>query len=191
MPTPVLRYCVRCNDPFATWSWCEHNLYCSDECNFFHHVASTDPDICWEWTGTKNKKGYGCVGSEKSAHRFSYRFHKGDIEKGKVIRHLCNNPGCVNPEHLEQGSYQDNMDDRKVAGTIKGNPGESNGGVKLKDEQVKVIFTSGQHPKILAQRFNISVARVRDILSGRGWNHITGAPAYVPATRYKKRVKNG
>jgi hypothetical protein len=62
---------------------------------------------CWEWLGPKNQKGYGTIywalngrRIEQLAHRASYRLFVGDISEGAVIHHLCENPGCVRPEHL-------------------------------------------------------------------------------------------
>jgi hypothetical protein len=55
---------------------------------------------CWEWQGWLNGDGYG-THRKQPAHRFSYELHIGPIPDGLVIDHLCRNPRCVNPEHLE------------------------------------------------------------------------------------------
>lgn len=68
-----------------------------------------DPETeCWEWTGTMNGSGYGRFflkshgpGQCTPAHRFAYELLVGPIAEGLVIDHLCRNPGCVNPGHLE------------------------------------------------------------------------------------------
>ena len=65
--------------------------------------------ICWEWTASKNNKGYGLFGIGTSrldnvkmlSHRISYMIKKGDIPEGLHIDHLCRNITCVNPDHLE------------------------------------------------------------------------------------------
>lgn len=59
---------------------------------------------CWNWSGCKNSKGYGRIridGALLLAHRASYMSTKGDIPEDLVLDHLCCNPSCVNPDHLE------------------------------------------------------------------------------------------
>jgi hypothetical protein len=73
------------------------------------------PD-CWIWDAGRTSKNYGSfVHYPKKpaigAHVSSYLFHKGEIPDGQIVRHKCNNPPCVNPEHLILGSHSDNMKD--------------------------------------------------------------------------------
>jgi hypothetical protein len=66
-------------------------------------------DGCWEWTGGKWNNGYGYLSVSTDtvknrlvcAHRVSYEFLVGPIDEGLHLDHLCRNPGCVNPQHLE------------------------------------------------------------------------------------------
>lgn len=63
-----------------------------------------EPDRCWEWMRAKNDMGYGQIrflSTTAYAHRLAYEFEVGDIPYGFWIDHLCKNPGCVNPDHLE------------------------------------------------------------------------------------------
>jgi hypothetical protein len=78
------------------------------------------PEGCWEWTGSKCRLGYGATsGSQEldgtrrpKAHRFAYARLVAPIPEGMVVRHKCDNRGCVNPDHLELGTQQDNIQDR-------------------------------------------------------------------------------
>ena len=79
---------------------------------------------CWEWTGALNANGYGKIRMLQKdwlAHRLSYTHHEGAIPCDKIVRHMCHNRKCCNPEHLELGDDIDNMLDRCRAGrTPKG-----------------------------------------------------------------------
>ncbi len=76
---------------------------------------------CWIHGGAlSNKEGhrtcsYSYKGvDEQHAHRTSFRIHKGEIPEGLLVRHKCNNPACVNPDHLELGTVQQNMSDKAL-----------------------------------------------------------------------------
>jgi hypothetical protein len=68
---------------------------------------------CWEWMGGLDKKGYGHFAEthRKSvmAHRFSYKWFRGEIPIGLHLDHLCRNPKCVNPDHLEAVTIKENL----------------------------------------------------------------------------------
>jgi len=73
------------------------------------------PD-CWIWDAGRTSKNYGSFKhyqdrSAIGAHVSSYLFHIGEIPDGQIVRHNCDNPPCVNPEHLILGSHSDNMKD--------------------------------------------------------------------------------
>ena len=77
------------------------------------------PD-CWEWTAAK-RYGYGAIkwdGWTQQAHRVSYQIHVGPIPPEKFICHHCDNPGCVNPDHLFSGTSMDNTTDAKIKGRL-------------------------------------------------------------------------
>jgi len=85
---------------------------------FWSNVNKTDS--CWEWTGLKNKHGYGQTTIRKNkrsysvlAHRVSWTiYNKQDFPEDKpVARHTCNNPACVRPDHLIPGTVKDNVQD--------------------------------------------------------------------------------
>lgn len=72
-----------------------------------------DPDGCWRWSGARNARGYGRMGTNRAewwyAHRYAYERFVGDIPAGLVIDHLCRNTGCVNPAHLEAVTHAVNL----------------------------------------------------------------------------------
>jgi hypothetical protein len=82
----------------------------NDDKRFFAKVDKTDS--CWNWTAYCVPDGYGQFRYNSkiiSAHRYSYTRFVGDIKDGLVIDHLCSNRKCVNPEHLEQVTQQENV----------------------------------------------------------------------------------
>lgn len=75
---------------------------------FFAKVDKTQD--CWIWLGARSHNyGFFWSGTRRmGAHRWSYEFHKGPIPQGLVIDHLCRNPPCVNPDHLEAVTIAEN-----------------------------------------------------------------------------------
>ena len=74
---------------------------------------------CWEWTGAKNRAGYGRFGVRRYnmiATRVMMMFKVGMYDRRLVVRHTCDNPGCVNPDHLLLGTHQNNSDDMVARG---------------------------------------------------------------------------
>lgn len=81
------------------------------------HVGWDETDRgCWEWRGARNEKGYGLLalrrrtkGAEhQRVHRIMWEMHEGPIPDGLVVRHRCDNPPCVNPDHLAVGTNRQN-----------------------------------------------------------------------------------
>lgn len=69
---------------------------------------------CWLWTAAKNQNGYGIIGDDGRrgnvlAHRAAYRLVKGPLPVSLEPDHLCRNPGCVNPDHLEWVTHAENI----------------------------------------------------------------------------------
>ena len=100
---------------------------------------------CINWSKGIGSDGYGLTKRNNKlyrAHRLAYcDYHNIDHSdiKGQLVRHTCDNPKCVNPEHLVIGTHQDNMDDRKKRNrTAKG---LANGAGKLTPAQVTYIRT--------------------------------------------------
>jgi hypothetical protein len=97
----------------------KHNLGGTKD-QFWQRVSKNGPihpdcGQCWIWIAGKYAQGYGQYRGKK-AHRVAYEFSVGPIPKGKMVLHKCDNPACVNPNHLFIGTAQDNMDDKMSKG---------------------------------------------------------------------------
>jgi HNH endonuclease len=131
---------------------------------------------CWIWKGSKTSEGYGRIKicqKELVAHRVSYAIYKGKIPKGLVIRHKCDNPNCVNPEHLLTGTHGDNMQD-KVERNRQAR-GAANGKSKLNETQVREIRTLrdlGWTLQKIGDTYGVTKQSVRDIIIGKHWSHL-------------------
>jgi len=84
--------------------------------------VSIEPNSgCWLWTGSVNQNGYGQFSVERKttgAHRASWRLHVGPIPEGMHVCHHCDNPPCVNPQHLFLGTNLDNIADKTKKGRV-------------------------------------------------------------------------
>lgn len=78
------------------------------EAEFLRYVNKGES--CWVWTACRNRQGYGHFRGY-FAHRISYALFNGPIRRGVFVRHRCDNPSCVRPDHLELGSRRDNSHD--------------------------------------------------------------------------------
>ena len=114
-----------CNRSYATSH--KNTLYCSTHEMLLQR--STGGDRCWEWQGYLDKKGYGrCapVNGEVLAHRVSYEEFIGLIPDGLHVLHSCDNPRCINPNHLRVGTNDDNVADRHERGRWANMKGRKN-----------------------------------------------------------------
>lgn len=134
---------------------------------------------CWVWTASRDPKGYGQFnfGNQRLAHRASYILHKGDIPAGLIVRHSCDDPSCVNPDHLQLGTHADNMADRKERRTGRGsrNVGEKNWAAKLSKRKVQTIrkaLARGVQGKTLAARYQVNQSLISRIKNGILWGGV-------------------
>ena len=90
---------------------------------FYDKIKFNSQTGCWEWQASCNQYGYGQFVvpelDERAAHRVSFRIFKGEILPGMQICHRCDNRKCITPDHLFQGTIQDNSDDKMRKGRDK------------------------------------------------------------------------
>ena len=162
------------------------NNYCCKLCaywqrpkqRFFNFVEKTDS--CWVWLGS-TVGGYGNFGLEGGtvrAHRFSYEMYKSQIPKTKnkhdyCVLHTCDNPLCVNPEHLKLGSQIENILDRHKKGRDYKPKGLFNPAAKLNYEKAEIIraeYESGgtSLPK-LAKKYGVGTSTIYRVIKKKVW----------------------
>lgn len=93
-------------------------------------------------------------------HRYIYLIINGQIPEDKLVRHKCNNPNCINPEHLEIGTQKDNMEDMK-----RSNKPKKKRKVLTKEEIVQIITDCELTNEQLAKKFDVTVRTIYNIKS--------------------------
>ena len=91
-----------------------------------------------------------------------------------MVRHTCDNPACVNPEHLLLGTMKDNTQDMMTRGRnrYKEQKGEQIGNHKLSEEDVRAIRASKKTQVQLAKEYGVTQANISSILLRKTWKHI-------------------
>lgn len=131
---------------------------------------------CWQWTGTTSN-GYGvvrwCGKKNTYAHRLSAEHLAGLDVAGRVVMHACDNPRCINPDHLRVGTQADNIADKVAKGRQP--CGERAGGSRLTADDVAAIrqrAAAGSSQRSLAREYGVSPQHVSDIVRGKCWSHL-------------------
>lgn len=143
----------------------------------FYTRVDTSGD-CWEWKGGKDQQGYPSFRGDVDGvsfdrgHRFSYTYFKGPIARGLSVCHKCDNPSCVNPDHLFLGTPQENMADMMAKGRRRLDHGESNNAAKLTEEQVSAILIDPRPHPVLAHEYRVTAGAISSIKLKRRWQHI-------------------
>ena len=189
---------MRRNDKTCSYKGCDKKHYAKGFCrNHYTNLRTRDtPDYayipsamerlmskvtisengCWEYGGVTTKWGYGAIcsdGKTFSAHRFMFENKFSAIPEGLWVLHKCDNPGCVNPEHLFLGTTQQNTKDRNAKNRQA--RGVSHGRAKMSEEDVLSMRSqhkNGVPVKELAVKYSISLGNAYAIISRAKWKHI-------------------
>lgn len=145
---------------------------------FWEKVQIAGPDECWEWKGGKDREGYGrfsYFGKNQVAHRIAWILTGGEVSEGLCVLHKCDNPSCVNPDHLWIGNQLENIKDRTKKGRDADCRGEKNPSAKLAEEDVLEIrrrLVCGEIQNQIAKIFGVAASTITDIKTKRTWAHI-------------------
>ncbi|WP_339881830.1 HNH endonuclease [Vreelandella maris] len=155
------------------------------EAERFHEKYIVDEvSGCWIWQAAKRSTGYGAMkvnGIKESAHRVSYTIFKGQIPDGLWVLHKCDNPQCVNPDHLFTGTPLANSQDMHSKGRQRyvGQKGASNPKSILDANKVGEIIkliAKGMTNRAIANLFGVSHATISLIRLGKCWADIPRPP---------------
>lgn len=145
-------------------------------------VDENDELHCWVWTGACQTDGYGTLWdlelrkpdgkpTKLLAHRWAYDYYVGPIPKGEKVCHKCDNPPCVNPDHLFTGTQKDNVRDCIDKGRRAINDRSVNPEAKLTYEQVEEIrcrYTGKRGEQTwLGKEYGVTQSTVSAIVGGR------------------------
>lgn len=147
----------------------------------------TSKGLCWVWRGTKSSRGYGLVsvrGELMRAHRVSYVMAYGSISVDKLACHTCDNPACVNPLHIYEGTDKDNVADCIARGRRSGH--HHGNGKKLSALQVETArrryADRSANQLDLAREYGVARSTMQRVLRGQKYANEPGpvsAPRYV------------
>lgn len=136
---------------------------------------------CWNWIGTI-QRGYGIFYIDAKnpvrAHRYSYELNIGEIPKGLLVCHKCDNPRCINPKHLFIGTIADNNLDCKNKGRLIRPPNQtgSNHSQHILTEKdvlnIRDAYKNGFKQKDLAILYGVAKNTIHKVCKYKTWNHI-------------------
>lgn len=118
--------------------------------------------------------GYPCVRRDGKLTPMSRTLFD-NIPDGMVVRHKCDNPRCINKEHLELGTRSQNAQDSIKRGRFKYPPihrGANHPASKIDDDIVRYMRRSGKNGYQLAREFSLNPTTVYDIINRKTWSHI-------------------
>lgn len=131
---------------------------------------------CWNWIRSlAGSSGYGQMyynGQDRRAHRVAWILFRGPIPAGLYVLHHCDNPRCVNPDHLFLGTIADNTADMMAKGRDNPRRGERSPHHKLTEEDVREIRSSSLSGAAMARKFQMGEAEISRIRRGVRWKHV-------------------
>jgi hypothetical protein len=167
--------------------------------------ARGGPLACWTWTAARYEGGYGCFtvrNQHFGAHRVALAWiGDGDVSERRCVLHSCDNPECVNPEHLRYGTQRDNALDRETRARGNHSRGEAHsavmrrvaargernvrhtkpertargeraGGAKLTEADVRAICASTATHAEVGRQYGVDEVNVGAIRAGATWTHV-------------------
>jgi hypothetical protein len=148
------------------------------EVRFWSKVRKLDG--CWEWTGYRTKNGYGKIGLGErskgvgSAHRVSWCIHYGQIPEGLIVMHRCDNPGCVNPEHLLLGTQYNNLADMRLKDRqARGEKVPQHVLTEAQVAEIKILLAQGRTQQFIADMFGVARWTIGKIAGGLSWVRVS------------------
>ncbi len=145
---------------------------------FWYYVDKRGEDECWEWKGHKSPEGYGHLHIKTGTtvtSRISWQIHYGEIPKGMLVCHKCDNPPCCNPKHLFLGTDLDNIQDRDKKKRNKQCKGRNHYKAEIVEADViniRNLNKEGMSQKELSKMYNLSQASISKILLRQGWKSV-------------------
>ena len=151
--------------------------------NFWKKVdKTTNSNGCWLWTKCCDRDGYGVTGGPLQkyfktdrVHRVSAALAGMDITTKPVVRHMCHNVKCLNPDHLKLGTHAENEKDKIEAG--RNLFGEKHHQARLTENDVREIrskYSSGKYKQWeLGKMYGISRPAIGYIVYNKTWQHVT------------------
>jgi hypothetical protein len=180
-----LRGCGFSSRPVAVKFGCSHVAVCRVwkgitlttqerfERNYWPKVKKVGINDCWEWQGGLSTWGYGSVrysSTTMPSHRVAVMLDGRD-PIGKIVRHSCDNPKCVNPRHLSLGTHADNVADRVARKRTA--IGTRNGRSKLNPAKVRTIRKSKATNVAMARQYKVDPKVIGNVKARKTWKHVT------------------